>query len=60
MQRNTFFKNTDENHPTTIKDIIDYFETEHDILAKYRSVLRDILILRDEFGFKRKYFSATV
>ena len=45
-----FFKNTDENHPTTIKDIIDYLETEHDILAERRSVLRDILILRDEFG----------
>lgn len=45
-----FLKNTDENHPTTIKDIIDYLETEHDILAERRSVLRDILILRDEFG----------
>ena len=45
-----FLKNTDENHPTTIKDIIDYLETEHDILAERRSVLRDILILRDDFG----------
>lgn len=45
-----FLKNTDENHPTTIKDIIDYLETEHDILAERRSVLRDILVLRDEFG----------
>ena len=43
-------KYTDENHPTTIKDIIDYLESEHDILAERRSVLRDIIILRDEFG----------
>ena len=45
-----FLKYTDENHPTTIKDIIDYLESEHDILAERRSVLRDIIILRDEFG----------
>lgn len=44
-----FLKYTDENHPTTIKDIIDYLESEHDILAERRSVLRDIIILRDEF-----------
>lgn len=38
-----FLKNTDENHPTTIKDIIDYLETEHDILAERRSVLEIFL-----------------
>ena len=42
-------KNTDENHPTKIKDIKDYLENECGITAERRSILRDILLLRDEF-----------
>lgn len=45
-----FLKNTDENHPVTIKDIKDYLESECDIIAERRSISRDILLLRDAFG----------
>ncbi len=43
-------ENTDENHAVGASDIIDYLESECDIIAERRSIYRDIATLRDNFG----------
>lgn len=43
-------ENTDENHAVGASDIIDYLESECDIVAERRSIYRDIAMLRDNFG----------
>ena len=45
-----FLENSDENHPVSAGDIIDYLETDCGITADRRSIYRDIAALRDEFG----------
>ena len=45
-----FLENSDENHPLSIGDIIDYLETDCGISAGSRSINRDIRLLRDVFG----------
>lgn len=45
-----FLENSDENHPTTAGDIVDYLRNECGVEAERRAIYRDIAILRDEFG----------
>lgn len=45
-----FMENSDENHPISAGDIIDYLEEECGITADRRSIYRDIAALRDVFG----------
>lgn len=45
-----FLENSDENHPVSAGDIIDYLETDCGITADRRSIYRDIAALRDDFG----------
>ena len=45
-----FMENSDENHPVTAGDIVDYLREDCEITAERRAIYRDIAILRDEFG----------
>lgn len=45
-----FLENSDENHPITAGDILDYLKEECDIVAERRAIYRDIAALRDVFG----------
>ncbi len=45
-----FMENSDENHPVSAGDIIDYLKEECGITADRRSIYRDIAALRDVFG----------
>ena len=45
-----FMENSDENHPVTAGDIVDYLREDCEITAERRAIYRDITILRDEFG----------
>ena len=45
-----FLENSDENHPVTAGDIVDYLKTECGIDAERRAIYRDIAALRDVYG----------
>lgn len=44
-----FLENSDENHPVTAGDIVDYLRDDCKIDAERRSIYRDIAVLRDKF-----------
>lgn len=44
-----FLENSDENHPVTAGDIVDYLRDDCKIEAERRSIYRDIAVLRDKF-----------
>lgn len=45
-----FLENSDENHPITAGDVVDYLKAECGIEAERRAIYRDIAALRDVFG----------
>ena len=45
-----FLENSDENHPITAGDIVDYLKEECGIVAERRAIYRDIAALRDVYG----------
>lgn len=45
-----FLENSDENHPVTSGDVVDYLKDECGIEAERRAIYRDIAALRDVFG----------
>lgn len=45
-----FLENSDENHPVTAGDVVDYLKNECGIEAERRAIYRDIAALRDVFG----------
>lgn len=45
-----FLENSDENHPITAGDVVDYLKDECGIEAERRAIYRDIAALRDVFG----------
>lgn len=45
-----FLENSDENHPVTAGDVVDYLKAECGIEAERRAIYRDIAALRDVFG----------
>ena len=45
-----FLENSDENHPITAGDVVDYLREECGIEAERRAIYRDIAALRDVFG----------
>lgn len=45
-----FLENSDENHPITAGDIVDYLREECGIEAERRTIYRDIAALRDVYG----------
>ena len=45
-----FLENSDENHPVTAGDVVDYLKDECGIEAERRAIYRDIAALRDVFG----------
>ena len=45
-----FMEYSDENHPVTAGDIVDYLRDDCHIEAERRSIYRDIAVLREEFG----------
>lgn len=45
-----FLENSDENHPTTANDILDYLRDDCGIEAERKSIYRDIALLKDEYG----------
>ena len=45
-----FLENSDENHPVTAGDVVDYLREECGIEAERRAIYRDIAALRDVFG----------
>lgn len=45
-----FLENSDENHPVTAGDVVDYLQDECGIEAERRAIYRDIAALRDVFG----------
>lgn len=45
-----FLENSDENHPVTAGDVVDYLREERGIEAERRAIYRDIAALRDVFG----------
>ena len=45
-----FLENSDENHPVTAGDIVDYLKNECRLEAERRAIYRDIAALRDVFG----------
>ena len=45
-----FLENSDENHPITAGDIVDYLREECGIEAERRAIYRDIAALRDVYG----------
>lgn len=45
-----FLENSDENHPITAGDVVDYLKNECSIEAERRAIYRDIAALRDVFG----------
>ena len=45
-----FLENSDENHPITAGDIVDYLKSECNIEAERRAIYRDIAALRDIYG----------
>lgn len=45
-----FKKYTDENHPTTVRDIKSYLEDDCGITAEQKSIYRDIQLLCDVYG----------
>ena len=47
-----FLENSDENHPVTAGDIVDYLKEECGIDAERRAIYRDIAALRDVYGME--------
>ena len=45
-----FLENSDEDHPVSASEIVDYLREECSVEAERRSIYRDIAVLRDEFG----------
>ena len=45
-----FLENSDENHPITAGDIVDYLREDCGIEAERRAIYRDIAALRDVYG----------
>ena len=45
-----FLENSDENHPVTAGDIVDYLKEDCGIEAERRAVYRDVAALRDVYG----------
>lgn len=45
-----FLENSDENHPVTAGDVVDYLKAECGIEAERRAIYRDIAALRDVYG----------
>ena len=45
-----FLENSDENHPITAGDIVDYLREDCGIEVERRAIYRDIAALRDVYG----------
>ena len=45
-----FLENSDEDHPVSASEIVDYLREECSVEAERRSIYRDIAVLRDKFG----------